>query len=109
MSQEDPVLRSSRREALVVLCVWLGALAWTVGYCWRHGYGRPAEGLTFVLGFPDWVFWGIVVPWAACILFSFWFAFRFMTDEDLGEDPELSAGEHEPPKDAEPPGGSRAR
>jgi hypothetical protein len=40
---------------------------------------------------PSWVFWGIMVPWAACALFTFWFAGFFMTDDDLGEDktPEL--------------------
>ena len=85
---EDPVLRSSRREALVVLLVWLGAMTYTVTYCYRHGYGRALDSLTFVLGFPDWVFWGILVPWAVCLVVSWWFSASLMRDEDLGEDPD---------------------
>ena len=40
-----------------------------------------------MLGFPTWVFWGILVPWMACTAVSVWFAFAFMGDEDLGEEP----------------------
>ncbi len=83
---DDPVLRSARREALVVFAVWLGAMAYTVTYCYMNGYGRAKESLKFVLGFPDWVFWGIVVPWSVCVVFSFWFGATFMKDEDLGEE-----------------------
>ena len=83
---DDPVLRSARREALVVFAAWLAAMTYTVTYCYLHGYNRTQESLTFVLGFPDWVFWGIVVPWSVCVLFSFWFGATFMKDEDLGEE-----------------------
>jgi hypothetical protein len=83
---DDPVLRSARREALVVLAAWIAALGYTVGYCYLHGYNRSAESLVFVFGFPDWVFWGIVVPWGACALFSFAFGAIFVRDEDLGEE-----------------------
>jgi len=89
---EDPVLRSSRREALLVLCVWLVALTYTVTYCYLYGYNRPLASLTFVLGFPDWVFWGILVPWGACLVFSWVFCTFFMRDEDLGEDTEEADG-----------------
>jgi hypothetical protein len=88
MSQpiDDPVLRSGKREALVVLVIWLAAMAYTVTYCYLFGYNRTVESLTFVLGFPDWVFWGIVTPWSVCIVFSFYFGATFMRDEDLGEE-----------------------
>ena len=88
MSQptDDPVLRSARREAIVVLFTWLAAMGYTVTYCYLHGYDRPVESLTFVLGFPDWVFWGIVIPWAVCVVFSIYFGAAFMRDEDLGEE-----------------------
>ena len=82
----DPVARS-RREALVVAAIWLAALVYTVTYCGRYGYGAPADELQFVLGFPSWVFWGILVPWTACTAASCLFAFAFMADEDLGEEP----------------------
>lgn len=83
---EDPLLRTARREMLVVVAFWLATLLYTVGYCYRFGYNRAAEELTFVLGFPDWIFWGIVVPWVVCFLFSLWFASFFMTDVPLGGD-----------------------
>jgi len=83
---DDQVLRSARREALVVLAVWIAAMSYTVGYCYLNGYNRSAESLKFVFGFPDWVFWGIVVPWVACAVFSFGFGAIFVRDEDLGEE-----------------------
>ncbi|MSR56094.1 MAG: DUF997 family protein [Planctomycetaceae bacterium] len=82
----DPVLKSARREALCVLGIWLAALSYTVPYCYTHGYGRTLADLKFVWGFPDWIFWGIVVPWCTCVAISIWFGATFMRDEDLGEE-----------------------
>ena len=84
--EEDPVLRSARREAIVVFCIWLAAFSYTIPYCYTHGYNRSIESLTFVLGFPDWVFWGIVAPWFVCLAVSLLFGALFMRDEDLGEE-----------------------
>ena len=87
-SAEDPLLTSARREAIVVFAIFAAALLYSVLYSYRHGYGRELEDLTFVLGFPDWVFWGVVVPWGTATLASFLFGALFMRDERLGEDPE---------------------
>jgi hypothetical protein len=84
---EDPAYTSSRREAVVVFVVLFAAMAYTVTYCWLNGYDRDVDDLTFVLGFPDWVFWGIVVPWAVCIAFSLYFGAVYMRDEQLVDDP----------------------
>ena len=84
---EDPLLHSARREALVVLGVWLAACVYTIGYGFAFGYERDLETLTFVFGFPDWVFWGIVTPWSLSTAISIWFAMVFMSDEDLGAEP----------------------
>jgi hypothetical protein len=84
---EDPVLISARREALIVLATWACAMSYSIIYCARHAYGRPGEDLKYLWGFPDWVFWGIMVPWGACIVFSWVFASVWMRDEELGEDP----------------------
>lgn len=65
---EDPLVATSRREAAVVLTLFIAAMSYTVGYCAWHGYNRTLDELTFVLGFPDWVFWGIVVPWGVCTI-----------------------------------------
>lgn len=91
---EDPVVRSARREAVTALVIWLGAMTYTVGYCWRYAYGRAAEDVTLIYGVPDWVLWGIAAPWAVCVVICWWFAYRFMSDQPLG-------AEAEPPDDAE--------
>jgi hypothetical protein len=80
------VVRAARREAALALTLWLVATLYSVTYCYTYGYGRSIDSLTFVLWFPDWVFWGIVVPWLACTLVSVVFAFRIMGDEPLGEE-----------------------
>ena len=86
VARENAVVHAARREALLALGTWAVAMLYTVTYCYRNGYGRSVDSLTFVLWFPDWVFWGIVVPWGICILFSTVFAFRLMGAESLGAD-----------------------
>jgi hypothetical protein len=82
---ERQLLISARREMLVAAAIWLAALIWTCGYCAKYGYNLQPEDLKFVLGFPDWIFWGVVLPWGVCTLISGWFAFFFMQDADLGD------------------------
>jgi hypothetical protein len=81
--KELPLLKSARREAKAAFCIWLAAMTYSVGYCSLFGYGRTPESLTFILGFPDWVFWGLVVPWGVCTIVATLFAFFFMKDENL--------------------------
>ena len=83
--QELPLLKSARREALCAFGIWLAATIYSISYCCLYGYGRAPESLTFVLGFPDWVFWGIVLPWGVCTIGASLFAFWIMKDEDLPE------------------------
>jgi hypothetical protein len=91
---EDPVLVNSRREAAIVLVIWATACTYTVGYCAAFGYDREPSSLRFVFGIPDWVFWGIVVPWATCSVLSFWVANFVIRDDDLGaEQPEAQLEE----------------
>jgi hypothetical protein len=81
---EDPVVLDCRREAVVVAVIAVAALVYSVGYCALFGYGRADEPIRFVLGFPSWVFWGIVAPWGVCVLISGWFSWRFMGETELG-------------------------
>ena len=85
---EDPLLKSARREALMCLAVWLLATCYSVTYCWLYGYDRALDSLTYVLGFPDWIFWGVIAPWGACTVFSAWFCLFYMSDADLGAERE---------------------
>lgn len=83
----DPVFRHSRREALIIFCVWLITLLWAVPFCYTNGYpdGFDPKRFTTVWGIPSWLFWGIAVPWLAADVFTTWFCFFFMADDDLGE------------------------
>lgn len=53
--------------------------------------GKGKERVTFVLGFPSWIFWGVVLPWWICTAFSLFFGAFIVRDEDLGLDPEAAA------------------
>jgi hypothetical protein len=83
---EDPVLTSARREALLVLAIWAAACAYSIGVCYRMGYNRDVATLTYVFGFPDWIFWGVVVPWTVCTVLCFVLSHFVIRDEDLGEE-----------------------
>jgi hypothetical protein len=82
----DPIIRSAWREAVVVSLVWLCAMIWTITVCYRMGYNRRIEDLKLVFGFPDWIFWGIVVPWCLSAVVSCLFSALFFRDGNLGED-----------------------
>ena len=53
---EMPILKSAKCEALATLLIWFVTMIYSVGFCCVYGYGRDPESLTFVFGFPDWVF-----------------------------------------------------
>jgi hypothetical protein len=89
--KEQQLLRNARREGLLIMVVWVVSMIWTVAYCWFRGYGRNPDTIQPILGMPDWVFWGVVAPWAICLLFSIWFCFFYMAEDDLGRDPDEGA------------------
>jgi hypothetical protein len=92
--KEQQLLRHARREGLVIMFVWALALAWSVGSGWVLGYRRSADEMSLILGMPDWVFWAVVLPWGLALIFSVWFCFAFMADDDLGQDPEEKGEGH---------------
>jgi uncharacterized membrane protein YhdT len=83
---EDPDLVSARREALLTLAIWLAACVYSVGVCYRYGYGRDVTTLTYILGFPDWIFFGVVLPWTVCTLLCLVMSQFVIADADLGEE-----------------------
>ena len=95
---EDPVVRSGRREALWTLALWLAATIYSVTYCTLWGYGRTVESLSFVLWFPDWLFWGVVAPWGVCTAISIYFALYVIEDDPLASSDD-AASEDAPPDD----------
>jgi hypothetical protein len=90
--REQELLRNARREGLLILAVWAAGLLWCVGGGYLYGYHRDPDTIRLILGIPDWVFGCVVVPWVLCLLFSVWFCFRYMADDDLGQDREEGPG-----------------
>ena len=92
MSHEiDPVLKHSRREGLIIALSWVASTVYCCGYSYLFGYtskARPlgVEDIHPIFGMPSWFFWGVMVPWGVCALFTFWFAGFYMADDDLGTD-----------------------
>jgi hypothetical protein len=95
--------RHARQEAGVTLLVWFVALLWSVGYCYLNGYQhaedswvvrwnlaevRTAGEIKTVFGFPEWAFYGFVVPWFCCTLFTIVYCGFFMREDDLGAEQE---------------------
>lgn len=82
----DPVYVHSRREAILIFCVWALSFAWSVPYCYLNGFDAvDPDALHTIWGIPSWVFWGIVCPWLAADAFTVWLCFFYMRDDDLGE------------------------
>ena len=93
---EDPLLRSARREMWFTLSMWALAMIATLSVSLSWGYDRAPDSLSFVLGFPDWVFWGIIVPWGVSTVVASVFALGIMQDAPLESetDSEPSAMNH---------------
>jgi len=86
--EPDPLFVNSRKEAIIIFLVWLSALLWAVPYCYINGFRGdvafdPAT-LKMVWGIPNWVFWGIAVPWVIADLATIAFCY-YMANDDLGE------------------------
>jgi hypothetical protein len=92
---DNPLVRHARREAVQVLAIWLATMIYTVSYCSLYGTGRTLDNLTYILGFPDWIFGGVIAPWFVCLAISTWFAFWGMKDDPLGADRDESEVPHD--------------
>ena len=84
----NPLLQNARREALVVLLIWLVTLVWTVGGSYALGYGQPPEQIRVIMGVPEWIAFGVLAPWMFSTAATIWFGFFFMKDDDLGVEKE---------------------
>ena len=109
--EPDPLIIHCLREARFIIGVWACCFIYTVSYCYLHGYlvheplpsatpwavtnllgplesfNRDPDSVTYPLGLgiPDWVFYGIILPWLLCIVASFWYGLFLFTEDDLGE------------------------
>lgn len=108
----DSLYKNALREAGIILFAWTVCLLYTVVYCYLYGYlshegtpestgpdlgtllgpltsfNRDPASLTTPLGLaiPDWIFYGVVLPWVVCMAFSVWFCLFCFKEDDLGSD-----------------------
>jgi hypothetical protein len=87
-AKEQQLLRNARREGLVIMALWAACLVWSTASGWWLGYRREPHEITVIFGIPDWICWSVILPWIICLIFSVWFCFVFMADDDLGQDPD---------------------
>jgi hypothetical protein len=86
-NKEQLLLRHARKEGALIMLVWAACLLWSVGSGYYLGYRPATEKLPLILGMPAWVFWSVLLPWFIVLVFGGWFAFYYMADDDLGQDP----------------------
>ena len=90
-SQDDPVLRNSRREAGAILLIWILATIACCGISGMLGF-QPTSGdsapapIPMLWGMPRWFALGVMIPWVFCFLAIWWIAGLFMAEDDLGVD-----------------------
>lgn len=96
---DDPVFRNTRREALLILVIWGITLCWVVPYSIINGYAPPQspEELKLVWGMPEWIFYGVALPWIIASAVTFGLCLFVIQDDDLGVAPE----EQEFPEEAQ--------
>ena len=82
----DPVFLHARKGAVVIFGLWLIVFVWAVPFCYWNGYidKFDPDNLNTIGGIPSWLFWGIVIPWILADLFTAWFCFCNVKDDDLG-------------------------
>lgn len=88
--EPDPVFVNSLRETVVIISLFLLFLLWTVAVSFYLGaeqtfLSQDGKPLSLVWGMPNWVFYGIFLPWMIVNLIGIWFCFGFMKNDDLGE------------------------
>ncbi len=75
----------ARKEAGYILGAWFLFLVWTIGYAAWYGYDVDIDSMNLVFGIPDWVFWGVFLPWGAATAYSIWFGLCYMKDDGSHE------------------------
>ena len=83
--QWHPTFVHSRREAIVIFGLWVACLLWVVPYCYINGFSDAVDpnNLKTTWGMPSWVVGGIIAPWLVADVFTIWFCFFYMQEDDL--------------------------
>lgn len=46
------------------------------------GYSRSPEDIKLILGFPDWIFFGVLLPWILIVLFTIFYSLTLMKGDE---------------------------
>ena len=94
-SKFGPVYLNSLRETFLILLTWIVFAIWVVGYSLRYGYNLHSDTFSTVIGIPEWVFWGIGLPWILAIFVTIGFAVFVVKDDPLEESDEAPTDDSE--------------
>jgi hypothetical protein len=75
--------RQSRKEFYFMVAAWCVFAIWTISYVGLKGGHQEGATLQLMWGMPEWVVFGILLPWVFALGLTVWFALRFMKDTDL--------------------------
>jgi len=89
--EEDPRYAVANHEAWWAVAYWVAFTVVVTGSAWALGYDTPAEELDFVLGFPTWFFWSVLMSSVAFSIVPVFVIRRWFTDMPLSAD-----GSHDP-------------
>ncbi len=82
LSDQGDSIRQSRREFAGILITWGVFMIWVIGYASARAYPDDPSAMPLLLGFPQWIVWGIALPWLAATLVTIFFSLRIMKDHE---------------------------
>lgn len=69
-----------RREAIIAGILWVVFATWTITACYIIGY--KAQSVTFIFGIPNWIVWGVLLPWVCATIANSVFALLILADDE---------------------------
>ena len=67
------------KEVAVAVLLWFIAGVWTIGVSYWLGYKQPVHS---VAGIPNWILWGVLIPWVIFFAAHSWYSLVFLRDDD---------------------------
>ena len=74
-------LKEAGLAAAIFLIAFLGCTCVIAMLGYPSPGDRPPEP-ALIWGIPEWVFWGLFVPWLVLVGVTWWFAFFFLRDDE---------------------------
>jgi hypothetical protein len=87
--------RRTLKEAIVAVLLWFGAGVWVISVSYWLGYHRPVHSIG---GIPNWVLWGVLLPWVTLFFVHSWYSLVFMRADDNGGEPQDPGARKTPPR-----------